>query len=95
MIRVVARLVVAEENVEEFLAVTRELIEATREKDGPVSYTLVRSVKDPAEYRILEVWDEMATLSAHAKSDHFRAALPKLGALVLEAPPAEIYEDII
>ena len=95
MIRVVARLVVAEENVEEFLTVARELIEATREKDGPVSYTLVRSLKDPTEYRILEVWEDRATLSAHAKSDHFRAALPKLGALVVEAPPAELFEDVI
>ena len=95
MIRVVARLVVAEENVDEFLAVAKDLIEATREKDGPVSYTLVRSLKDPKEYRILEVWDGMATLSAHTKTDHFRAALPKLGALVLEAPPAEVFEDVI
>ncbi len=94
MIRVVARIVVAEENVEEFLAVAKGLVEATREKDGPIAYNLVRSLDDPTQFRMLEVWDELATLEAHLATEHFQTAIPKIGALAVEAPPADVFEDV-
>lgn len=95
MIRVVARIVVAEENVEEFLAVAKELVEATREYDGPVSYNLARDVNDPTQFRMIEVWDELAKLQAHLEKEHFTTAIPKIGALAVDAPPPDVFEDVI
>ena len=94
MIRVVARIVVAEENVEEFLAVAKELVEKTNELDGPISYKLVRKLDDPTQFRMLEVWDELATLEAHLATEHFTPAIPKIGALAIDAPPADVFEDV-
>ena len=95
MIRVVARIVVAEENVEEFLAIATELVEKTRELDGPVSYNLVRSLGDPTQFRMLEVWDELGKLEAHLAKEHFTTAIPRIGALAIDAPPADVFEDVV
>ena len=43
---------------------------------------------------MLEVWDELATLEAHLATEHFQTAIPKIGALAVEAPPADVFEDV-
>lgn len=95
MIRVVARIVVAEENVNEFLVVAKHLVEMTRKLDGPVEYNLVCSLDDPTQFRMLEVWNEMEDLEAHLATDHFQTAIPRIGELALEAPPADVFKDVI
>ena len=95
MIRVVARIVVPEENVNEFLLVAEELIKRTKENDGPVEYNLVCSLDDPTQFRMLEVWNEMEDLEAHLATDHFQTAIPRIGELALEAPPADVFEEVI
>ena len=94
MIRVVASIVVAEENVEEFLTVAKELVEKTNEADGPISYNLVRSMDDPTQFLMLEAWDELATLEAHLATEHSTATIPRIGALAIDAPPANVFEDV-
>ena len=95
MIRVVARMVVSEERAKEFLAVAEELARITRENDGPVSYDLVRALDDPTQFRMIEVWKDLPTLERHLGSEHFVRLIPQISALALEAPPAEVFEDVM
>lgn len=94
MIRVVARIVVPEENANEFLAVAGHLVKVTCEQDGPVSYNLVRSLNDPTQYRMIEAWNEMEDLEAHLATNHFTSAIGRIAELATDAPPADVFEDV-
>jgi len=73
MVVVLARLFVKPERQADFVARAQEVIAATREEKGCVSYTLYKSTEDPLEFIYVEEWESRADLDAHAKSAHLVA----------------------
>lgn len=79
-----------------------ELEEAFRELAGSVRanepgnrlYTLFRSRRDKSTYIVMEIYDGEEAMKAHGKSDHFRAAGPRIGA-TLAGPPDIHYLDAV
>lgn len=95
MIKIVARRVVRAEAVEEYEALARELVACSQAEPGCVSYTLNRSLSDPRVHTMLEVWRDQAAINAHNASEHFTRIVPRLGALVEQADPVELYEEVL
>jgi quinol monooxygenase YgiN len=91
MIAIIALFTVAEANAEAFEAAAGELVAATRAEPGNKLYTLVRSAKDPTQYRMMELYEDQAAVEAHMASDWFKAAGPKLGPLLDGRPKIEEY----
>jgi quinol monooxygenase YgiN len=80
-IRVVANNYIREDAVEQYLAITKELVEKTNALDkGCISYQLARDVGDPTHFAVIEEWEDQASLDAHMKAEHFTTLIPKLGA---------------
>ena len=48
----------------------RELVEATRARDGCFAYDVAEDPFDPGLIRFSEVWPDMASLEAHLKAPH-------------------------
>jgi len=95
MIAVTATFKVAPENAEAFEAVIAELTAATLANEPGVSlYQLGRSQKDPTFYRLLELYADKEALDAHMNSEWFKAAGPKLGALLAERPLLEKFDTV-
>ena len=89
MIKVTARNFVKEECLEEYLTVTKELVEKTNVLDpGCIRYELCRDVSDPLRFVMLEEWENQESLDAHMKAAHFVGLVPKLGPLC--SKPAEL-----
>ncbi len=89
-IGVIATLTVAEGKNAEFEAVFAELANAVRANEpGNEFYALTRSRATPQVYKVLERYVDQAALDAHGKSDHFRAAGPKLAPCLAAAPEIE------
>jgi len=89
MVKVTASNSVKAECVEEFLSVTKELVEKTNALDaGCIRYELCRDVKDPTHFVMLEEWADQASLDEHMKATHFVELVPKLGPLC--AKPSEL-----
>jgi quinol monooxygenase YgiN len=92
MIAIIALFTVAEANAAAFEAAAGELVAATRANEpGTRLYTLVRSAKDPTQYRMMELYEDQAAVDAHMASDWFKAAGPKLGPLLDGRPVIEQY----
>ena len=89
MIKVTAREFIKAECVEEFLAITKVLVEKTNALDpGCVKYELCRDVNERLNFVMLEEWVDKKSLDDHMKSAHFMDLVPKLGAL--SSKPSEI-----
>jgi quinol monooxygenase YgiN len=92
-IAVIATLNVAPGKETEFEAAMLELAADVRSNEpGNKLYTLVKD--DAGTYIVMELYDSEEALAAHGKSDHFRAAGAKLGAVMAGAPDIKRMEVI-
>lgn len=93
MIGVVARLPVKPGEEENFKGAMRELMAGVRANEpGNKVYQCFRSRTDPAEFVVLEIYDDQAALDAHGQSVHFRAAGPVLGAALAGRPDIQYFD---
>jgi quinol monooxygenase YgiN len=86
MLQVTACSYVKEGCVEEFLAVTKELVEKTNTEPGCIKYELCRDVNDPLCFIMVEEWADQKALDDHMKMPHCNELIPKLQ--VLSSKPA-------
>jgi quinol monooxygenase YgiN len=78
-IGIVATLKVQDGKDKDFEAVFRELAASVRANEpGNSLYQIFKSRKEPNTYIVMEIYQDQAALEAHGKSDHFRAAGPKM-----------------
>ena len=89
MIKVIANEYIKAECVDDFLRMTKDLVEKTNALDpGCIKYELCRDINDPSHFVMLEEWEDQKSLDAHMKADHFVNNVPKFGAFAIK--PAEI-----
>ncbi|USB32312.1 putative quinol monooxygenase [Paenibacillus sp. YPG26] len=55
-----------------FLDAAKQLIAATRNEEGNISYDLVRSTEREHHYTMIELWQDEAATAAHNTSAHFQ-----------------------
>ena len=94
MIKIIARRVVRPENIQHYEALAKELVEKSQAEAGNVSYTLNKSITDPKVHTFIEIWKDQAAIDAHNASEHFTRLVPRLGALVEQADPVELYTEL-
>lgn len=94
MVKVVAKTRVKAECVEQYKALTKELVEKTQKEEGNISYTLNQSTADERVFAMIEVWQNDEALKAHMASEHFQKIIPQLGPLAEEGYPLEIYNEV-
>ena len=94
MIKIVAKLPVAEGKSEEFKQVAEELVEKSSAEEGNVFYTLNVSKQDPNLFAFMECWKDQAAIDHHNATEHFTGILPKLVAMCDGEVAIELYEEI-
>lgn len=94
-IGVIATLKVQEGKTAEFEAVFGDLAGQVRANEpGNKLYQVFKSRKEANTYVVMEIYADQAALDAHGKSDHFKAAGPKLGPTMAGRPDV-LYLDSI
>lgn len=78
MVCVFAKNEVPTEKTEEFIAVARELVDATVKEDGCVTYEFCRKGNF---YIFFERWESQSALDNHFKMPHFVKCVPAMEAL--------------
>jgi quinol monooxygenase YgiN len=80
MVIVIARFRPSPDHLDEFLALLRDVQEASRGDDGCLNYGYHREVADDMEFVAVEEWRDMDALKAHLRQPHIArlvAALPE------------------
>ena len=94
MIKIIARRLVREECVEEYLRMTAELVAKSQAEAGCVTYTLNRCTENPRLFSFIEIWKDQAAIEAHNASEHFTRIVPRLARLVEINFPVEHYTEV-
>jgi quinol monooxygenase YgiN len=87
MIIVTGELRLAPENVERLRPAMRAVLETSRREAGCLLYAYGEDVLEPGLLRIVERWQDAASLAAHDKAAHvvgWRAALKEVGVISRE-----------
>lgn len=86
---------VLEGREDEFEGIMRDLIAQVRANEpGALTYTLVKSKKEPGEYIMIENYASREARELHAKTDYIAAAVPKFMAC-LDGTPSIKSLDVI
>lgn len=94
-IGVIATLKVQAGKGEEFEKFFGELAGQVRANEpGNKLYQVFKSRKDADTYVVMEIYADQSALDSHGKSDHFKAAGPKLGPTMAGRPDV-LYLDSI
>lgn len=93
-IKIVAKMPVDPENVEKFIALASELIEASRKEAGNICYSLNADKKDPNTLVFTECWKDKEAIRFHNQTEHFTRILPQLKALCCADPSSELYLEL-
>lgn len=95
MIGVIAKLNIQEGKQAEFEEVAKELMAKVKANEpGCLTYQLYRARGSETEYVFMEQYASADALKAHGQTEYFRAAGPRLGAVLAGAPEIQ-YLDIV
>ena len=94
MITLTAKIQAAAGKEQELETVLRELVKATATEEGSVEYRLHKVVDTPGAFRFVEKFKDQAAFDFHSNSDHFKAAVEKIGALAIGEGELEMLELI-
>lgn len=74
------------------IAAAREMMEATRQEKGCISYTFSADLEEPGCFRIFEEWEDDAALAAHFGAPHMAAFQKKVGGFGVKEMAVQRYE---
>ncbi|SEA88181.1 Quinol monooxygenase YgiN [Pseudobutyrivibrio sp. ACV-2] len=94
MLKVVAKLTVKKDKIEEFKKTAEELIKKSNAEEQNIFYTLNQSVEDEQKFAFIECWKDSDALKAHEASEHFTKIFPMLGELAEISAPVELYNEV-
>lgn len=84
MIKVIAKNLFQEENLQKVIALYKELTAESRKEQGCLSYELYQDTENPCILTMLETWENKAALDAHSASAHFQRIVPQISKFRLE-----------
>ncbi len=94
MLKVVARLTVKKDMIDEFKKTAEDLIRKSNAEEENIFYTLNQSVENKQKFAFIECWKDSDALKAHEATEHFTKTLPVLGEMTEGSEPVEIYNEI-
>ena len=93
MVKVVARSIVKDENLEEYIKLAKKMVEATRVEEGCIFYSLHQEIDNPNMLTFIEAWRDKECLDKHLQSEHIKTIAPKLRTM-RENSEMNVYRDL-
>ena len=94
MIKVVAKHIVREECIEDFLAAGKEVVAGSVKDAGNIYYTMNRGLDSPKLFTILEAWEDMESLQAHMQNEHLKRLVPPMNEMLECEASLDLYEEL-
>lgn len=80
------------EKREEAVAIVLEMMAATRNEDGCVTYVFSTDLEDPGLFRVFEEWESAGALDAHFTSPHMAVYREKMADVGVSSRVIHRYE---
>jgi len=86
-----ARMAVKAEEVEQFLTVSKAVVEASNLEKGCLIYNLYRELGCPTSFIFYEEYENQEALDVHNSSLHFKTFFSQITDLLSEKPQVDVY----
>ncbi len=94
MITLIAKIKAKQGSEADLEAALSALVEKVGAEEGTLEYVLNKSLSDPCQFVVFEVYKDKEALDYHGTTDYFAAAMKETGAYVAEKPQIEMYKEI-
>ncbi|MCR5558473.1 MAG: antibiotic biosynthesis monooxygenase [Butyrivibrio sp.] len=94
MFKIVARLTVKKERIEEFKKTAEELVRKSSAEDGNVFYSLNQDTQDEQKFAFIECWKDDEAMKIHSASEHFTRIFPILTEIAEGSGPNDFYKEV-
>lgn len=78
MIKVIAKSVIKEGQIENYLKEVDVLITETRKEEGCISYELFQDINSENIFFLIEEWESKEDLENHKLTDHIKNIIPRI-----------------
>lgn len=95
MIKVVANFFVQKNEIDEFIELSKELVEMSRKDSGCIKYELYQDNENPRIFAIIEEWEDKEALDEHLNAKHFMRIIPMLETLLSKEIEINVYNKLI
>ena len=86
MIFIVVKFTIRADRSDEWIALTDEFTQATRNEAGNIFFEWSRSVDNPHQFVLVEAFESSEAGAAHVSSEHFKTAMAWMPDLIAKAP---------
>lgn len=86
-----AQLNVKLEEVDQFLALSKVLVEKSNMEPGVLVYRLFQEVGQPSKFFVYEEYENQAAIDNHNASEHFKTFIDGVGGILSNAPIIEVH----
>ncbi|MBE6007473.1 MAG: antibiotic biosynthesis monooxygenase [Sarcina sp.] len=94
MIKIVAKKLIKEDQVENFKNIVKELVDKSRAEEGNVFYSINLSTQNPRMFAFIECWKDQDALDKHNATEHFQRIVPLIGPMCEESIPADFFTEL-
>ncbi len=94
MIQILADNYIKQEHTNDFLAVANQLIEASRQEEGNISYNLIQDINDPEHFVFIEQWKDQDAIDTHNASTHFTTLVPQMRQYTSKPGAIHLYKSV-
>lgn len=94
-IRVLAKHNVKPEKLDEFIRLSKQLVEDTRKNDwGCIQYQFCQDINTPTTTAMFEEWENDAAMSDHLKAKHFTDVLEAMRACLVGPTEVGLFKPL-
>jgi quinol monooxygenase YgiN len=95
MIKVVAKSLIKADKVEQYIALTKKLVQETVQNDaGCIHYELFQDLSNPQILTIIEEWEDQDALDRHTAARHFKETVSLFKDLVGKPGDMNLYQKL-
>ncbi len=71
MITIIARCNAKADKSDDFVKLAQDLVKASRDEAGNISYSFYADLADPSRFTFIEVWRDQVAIDFHNETPHF------------------------
>jgi quinol monooxygenase YgiN len=86
-----ARILVKPEIIEQFLALTKTMVEKSNSERGCSIYKLYQEVGNPQSFIFYEVYENQDAVNIHNSTPYFKHFIEQVSGLVSEKPQVDVF----
>jgi quinol monooxygenase YgiN len=95
MIKIVAKSFIKSDNVEQYIALAKKLVQETVQNDaGCIRYELFQNVSNPQILTMIEEWEDQDALDRHTAAKHFKEIVHLFRDLVEKPGEIDLYRKL-